>query len=130
MGWSYEDNRFEVTACEPKRASAGAPVTIAISGQNRGGNRKGEGWFALLVPADIDASAAPAEGLPAHFRATPVSYRHGEADAFSMSAAFELPADARGSYQLVVGHGDEHGAGELARFLVDADDFDGTFVVA
>jgi|GEM_PF-6858824 len=129
MGWSYEDNRFEVTACEPKRASAGQPVTIAIAGQNRGANRNGEGWFALLVPADHDGRASP-EALPKHFRATPVRYEHGAADAFSMSAAFELPADAKGSYQLVVGHGDESKAGEFARFLVDADDFDGAFVIA
>lgn len=130
MAWSYEDNRFEVTACEPKRASAGKPVTVSIAGQNRGGNRNGEGWFALLVPADHDGQAASLEALPAHFRATPVSYKHGDADAFSMSAAFELPADAKGNYQLVVGHGDQGKAGEFARFLVDANDFDGAFVIA
>ena len=130
MAWSYEDNRFEVTACEPTRASAGKPVTIAVAGHNRGANRAGEGWFALLVPADHDGRAPLTEGLPGHFRASPVSYRHGEADAFSMSAAFDLPAEARGNYQLVVGYGDEHTVGEFARFLVDADDFDGAFVVA
>lgn len=129
MGWSYEDNRFEVTHCEPRRASAGKPVTVVIEGHNRGANRGGEGWFALLVPAD-HAGASLADGLPAHLRATPVSYRHGEGDTFAMSAAFALPTDARGNYQLVVGHGDEHTTGEFARFLVDADDFDGVFVVA
>jgi len=129
MAWSYEDNRFEVTHCEPRPASAGKPVTVVIEGQNRGANRAGEGWFALLVPAGHGAVAL-ADGLPAHVRATQVGYRHGQGDAFAMSAAFELPVEARGNYQLVVGHGDEHTTGEFARFLVDADDFDGVFVVA
>ncbi|MFO0747338.1 MAG: hypothetical protein U1F43_16975 [Myxococcota bacterium] len=129
MGWSYEDNRFEITACEPKDARAGSPVTLAIGGQNRGAHRAADGWFAMLVPTAAGARPSAADEMPPHHRASPVAYRHGDGDDFAMQATFALPPDASGTYQLVVGHGNDLSVGDFARFLVDAGDFDGVFVV-
>lgn len=129
MAWSYEDNRFEVTGCEPKRAHAGEQVTVAIEGHNRGAQRDaGDAWYALLVP--IEHTDASAEGLPPHLRAARVSYEHRSDDRFAMAATFDVPLESRGQYQLVLGRDDAGTVGEHARFLVDADDFDGAFVIA
>lgn len=130
MSWSYEDNRFEITGCEPKRAHAGERVTVAIDGHNRGAHRDcREAWFALLVPIGRDVEAGPVDVLPPHLRAGSVTYEHGTADRFSLCATFDLPAECQGHYQLVLGRDDAH-VGEHARFLVDADDFDGAFVIS
>lgn len=130
MTWSYEDNRFKITGCEPKRAHAGEQVTVAIEGRNRGARRDGDAWFALLVPIEHDLGAPSPEELPPHFRAAAVRYAHGAGDRFAMTAEFDLPPGSRGHYQLVLGRDDAKAVGEHARFLVDADDFDGAFVIA
>jgi len=126
MAWSYEDNRFEVTGCEPRCASAGEAITVAVEGHNRGTHREEEArWYATLVPVD-DVT----DSLDAHLRASHVSYRHVADDRFAMAARFDLPPESHGRYQLVLGRDDTDGAGEHARFFVDADDFDGAFVIS
>lgn len=128
MTWSYEESRLEVTGCEPKRACAGSPITLAIEGYYRGVQRESGAWFARLVPIEAEAGAVTRRAAPADLGAVKVDYRPGEGDSFAVTARFDLPPTCGGRYQLVLGC-DDAAAGEHARFLVDADDSDGAFVI-
>lgn len=128
MTWSHEQDRLEITDCDPKGGQAGREVTVAIAGHNRGAHRDtGEAWFALLVPIE---ESRDLEAEPPTLRASTVRYTHGAGDRFAVTARFELPPQSVGRYQFVLGRDDADAMGEHARFLVDADDFDGAFVIA